>query len=881
MIENKSILVDNLSYRRINNRGSNVTIRNQQIGGDKNIYMNGDTIPTSAPFAYTVADDNKTSGSVKVHFRNLLDKNVDVSIYTPNVANTATLTNIVPFNWADDKSYYPKLEIKENGTFTELKYNPSFIPIDGVQQKLQFLTNIPNNDIIYISYYEYIGKFPGSTTSKFTNTVTVGDLEKADYTTVADAITFVNTQTPTINNRWLILVHPGTYTETTLLIIPKFTVLSGLKGNSTIIEFTNFGDSAIEMLGNSTIKDLTFIIDGNAMDIITFNSTADADNFISNCVFDGQLSTNNIDVAIDIFSENAIVYIEECLFIDCNKSITDRWSKRILVENCVIESRDYSDIEMGLSTNTAASYISNVKIYNRNNNIKDIFAVGMQINVVDATSNDAHVYDCLIYNCVTGIKLGGDNARIRLYGITVSQCTNGLSDTVDGTSGKVYILNEVNVTDCTVDLKIVDSDTELYITDSEIDMNKTTIDVNANVYGNIYTTVKDNQETLFLGNVCFGYNNSPSVVYNGSCPTYNGLSVFRGPAPESKEDSIDIIADVINVDTTVALFNSTALNECLYIGSEDFEPEGILFDLIEREINSIVGTFVVEIKNSSGDWVDPHVTANNGESLFMMANFFGEQQAMWGKVLFHKVQTQILRVRSFFWTKQTTLFDATAKYWVRVRIADTVTDIPAVKSLRIIDSATVTGSAMSTQYIGFKEEVFVLLTGINLFSSVAPLSGTSLVVNGETQPLSDSLLQTPSYRFLPTDTTTPRIGSYISIPAVFDRTKPVVIAVTFVTGIDGGVDKEINLQVEYSVFNPGDLFDGSASSTAVSSISPITVNAAKSSYVSGFLIYIPDAKNNSLLYLEIIRNNDVLVDTYTSYIDMINVRVHASSWRSS
>ena len=55
------------------------------------------------------------------------------------------------------------------------------------------------------------------------------------YPTVAQAITFVNTQVPSPTNLWVILIYPGIYNETNL-VLPSYTSLQGVDLGSCVIQ---------------------------------------------------------------------------------------------------------------------------------------------------------------------------------------------------------------------------------------------------------------------------------------------------------------------------------------------------------------------------------------------------------------------------------------------------------------------------------------------------------------------------------------------------------------------------------------------------------------------------------------------------------------------
>ena len=114
--------------------------------------------------------------------------------------------------------------------------------------------------------------------------------ENAEYTTISDAINYVNSQNRDSSNRWVILIGPGKHSLSSQITVPSYTTLRGFGKNSSIISGSVTSDASpinstagLVVMGSSTaLEDLQVENLGdedNAFGVIApdLESTAEAD----------------------------------------------------------------------------------------------------------------------------------------------------------------------------------------------------------------------------------------------------------------------------------------------------------------------------------------------------------------------------------------------------------------------------------------------------------------------------------------------------------------------------------------------------------------------------------------------------------------------------
>lgn len=901
------MLINRLMYRESVDGDLNNTIRYQNILQNHNIFI--DIIPIPAPYTYTLLDDQKDNGIVKLFFRLNLVKQKNYVYYSEE------LKNIIPFNF--DKTYYPKIEyIDENNTYHNIVYKPSIVIIDGKQGKIEFTRKKIDHPNIFISFYKYVGRFPssdkvsnisntgdgipildnsvlynpktksltnnsgielkdngteidikGSTivnasvgdivlinntntldykikriTKKkgiyfensidelkiqsypvYNNTVTVGNLNESDYSTILNAINYINTQTVNINNTWVVLIHPGIYNVTNI-IIPSFVSLIGLTINNITIN------------GNITLNDNTIV----SNIIIKGSDTYDGINIgdsteiqILNCVFDNCIDGISINDTTNLLN----ISIYNCKFINCDIGINELSSKFVDIFKCNF----YSTTQMinGIYLSDGRCNINNVNIYGD-------YLLGSILCI----SNNIQIQNAFITDSTIGINIM-DSLKINIIDTTIINCTRGIYEHNINNISIITMNNIIIQNSSTKYLDIETQDTILSLLNCDINLFKSNIDK---------AIINGKNNTSIFGEINIGDEKINGSLYLGSTPHINSMKVIQDNITQTG-NNIDITNNISNGSN---IFESLNINNCLYIGY-NFIPFALLINIIQTTSTIENNDFYLEYGSTSSNW-NPLHTQNS------QTNIINPKQ--YNVNLFNVVEQQALRFHTTGpqWASFN-MFNSNL-FWLRIRVLDNnVTSNPIINSLKGIASCSFYNTSGVKEYFGLCKPSFCLSSGIDGFSKTSTVIASRNVQFASTTATTlvgvnnsfDSGVQS-------------FIGKNIFIPNHLDRSHPIEIIIHWYGDPLNVIGGNVVLKCYFVELNIGDKLDGTQSIISITS-QPLPISTSNSAEMKTtiFSKLFTTAKNNACLYVSVGRAT--LNNTFSGYINIINIEIQGKRWK--
>jgi hypothetical protein len=271
---------------------------------------------------------------------------------------------------------------------------------ESVSRKFQktLIVSLPENSGDYTSINQCIEYFFGYDSG--TGTFPDGELANLDKTDYPD---------PDINNRYIILVSPGVYEETSRITLPPYTVLIGDNRDGCIINIDD--DTAIECdencyIGNLTIN-LTNANNGTSTSATGINinnknnvkienvllrlETQEKDTKFINVIDSNSLELSNIESSLSITAEPLTFTTQELKLINTNNSSVN-------INNCI------------LNVNSLRVHKSIISAINKS----DITVNNSYFNINEINNSSASHYNKCIY--LENSEFNSKNTTIKING---------------------------------------------------------------------------------------------------------------------------------------------------------------------------------------------------------------------------------------------------------------------------------------------------------------------------------------------------------------------------------------------------------------------------------------------------------------------------------
>jgi len=528
-------------------------------------------IPSTSPFG------SPSTGAANSNTTLELVKNLTLTgvVGAPNAFYNSQLIDCIPFNYANDGSYNPFLEI--NGGGTTISYGNGNWYIDTSAGVLRFLTGLPSGVSSSlpprISFYKYIGSTGMSVgLSDVLNTSNITDGQNIIIST-GDFIqgqTSLNLRAVGSGNN--VVISAGTGASSGIIEVKSVENISDTTQSTSITSGALQVSGGVGIVKNLYVGGLTNI----AGNLIAQSSVVFNDNVLfngSSVIINSSATFNNGIVATTVNATSANIQTLLSTTISAlTINATNLYTNDLFATTASITNLNASTISANtvnattafISTVNATTFSSttvNASTVSANTiNATTAFVSTVNATTVSSTTVNASTVSANTINATTA-SIATVNAT------TVSSTTVNAStvsaNTVNATTASIATVNATTVSSTTVNASTVSANTVNATTASIATVNATTVSsttVNSSTVTTSNLTV--NSSSSFIGSAVF----STNVTIQGNL-TINGTTIFNSPIDLSGGISVTSTAESFSTGTGAIInYGGMGMSKSLHVG---------------------------------------------------------------------------------------------------------------------------------------------------------------------------------------------------------------------------------------------------------------------------------------------------------------------------
>lgn len=633
--------------------------------------------------------------------------------------------------------------------------------------------------------------------------VTGGGLQDTPYKTINHALSTI--VDPAIDNRFIIQLAPGIYTETPITL-PDFVGINGISSVAVTIQPTDVNSPLISLGNFSALSNFT--VEGVTNSIGIQNNIAGISSAIS-------VSVANCKTGIEVSNASAETLIESIAILTVDPTGTS-----IKVTAGVVTVRG---IIFPTSTNVLNCFDisgadSTIKIYNVTTNGGSIgkmlkissgaraylMSSAIQGGVaspigrfIDATGvgTTVHVNGIELSYCDIGV-LADDGASLDLISVDTRSCGTAIEIGATGSDTTIILVAMSFIDSINLDMNLLSSTAKIIGTANILADDKLNIVAGAILNISHYSTTGGDEGFSIKGELHVGSPDFPSETCLGEGDSYTrGILVYTFDGT----NYVDVTVDAKSNSGSTFTFPNTDVGSAIYISS-DLVANGTMdyhkFLGIKNSmaVAQVGGTIIAEYWNGSS-WTEVKtMTCQSSGKYYRQADKLFTSIAGSYQVLVNP------NVCDDWAKNDDPSVDANDRYWIRFRIDSALSTLPVFEQFKLHSSRTEYNADGYQEYFGLARPYVSMPVAWNTFQDAGSNMGNQDLWLSSNTPV--------GFTNNTFDSVGDSVGAITSLPSWVDTSAPLKVRValasettasaTFVATLNSSADGDIISQSDPS-----------------------------------------------------------------------------------
>ena len=765
---------------------------------------------------------------------------------TITVSDLPDLPTFAPNQVHDLFRYYSIIEIEQSQNLLTLMNRGTFEMVKQSDSSNRFIKSVTSNKALSNAEEDEVDlSISANNASYYTKdeidvlianpdrTLTVTpDPTPMQFSSIEDAITQINAYgDAAVDNRYVIKVTTGTYTESNPLVVPDYVSIMGNNDEDTVI-LANDNNAHLFTMGNDTV--------------------------IYYIMTDGPTGVGMASVLVS--GGNIAELIRVSFTSGACALLVDGVGTEVICESLRIQST----ITNGL-----------VATDNGLINASNIFS---EANGNSYYSNGGEI---LLHNSFTRGAINAlyaDNAGIlHAHLINIRTPTNALRT---GMTGANTIIGQGIESDGTSTWEVLQEAASgiVKVSGCTFLVTKFSMIDASNIYVNFYSDFRGDESNIFMTEMVVGQPEQGRESVFGE-----GDSYTRGMLVYTETDGnvfTDVSAEAASPSGSTFTFTDVTQNSAIYVSS-DLQDSSDYKQFMGIKVIVTIAT-VLGAGNIVAEYWDGTVGGGSWVEFNHMSTSGNAPYAEFANNIFERVDSEQIRfddlsdTTRFDWEKNDPPSEGTNRFWIRLRVDSDITTAPTFQQFKVHSNRTEINADGFVEHMG-KARKMLNIPGGHM--------GNTLPVVGKT-PGNESIMFSTSITLSSitnkfSNNASDGFGQIVSIPEGLDTSLPLHYTVRWAPSTDTA-SGDVVLDLICGIVQVGTVLDGTNAEATVSGLITTTVNTAEQVYETTLSFSVPAAIPEDdivfMLQRQASGGTGPTGDTYGGNIYIVSVDLSGTFW---